>query len=227
MKYFNITGMAKKVILCRRNKKCPYRCGNTGRGEQPRNNERVKHIITGLLPFLQDERRYKAMNREELIKKLDTVIHNLNEDGLSFMYNLIGDMNEIEKYNINTTPDRVIQIKLLEAEEAEHERASRKEKQHAENMKMMAEEIMNRNEAIASLTGKDKTFWEKIEKIGKMDIGRYHMNCSQIMLIARLFDNNYIDASYSTFCYGFHQGMRYMKNQSKKRKSLGGNNYTQ
>lgn len=84
MKYFNITGMAKKAILCQRSKKCPYRCGNTGRGEQPRNNERVKHIITGLLPFLQDERRYKAMNqngfslniREELLQKLYDIVNN-------------------------------------------------------------------------------------------------------------------------------------------------------
>ena len=167
------------------------------------------------------------MNREELIKKLDTVIHNLNEEGLSLMYRLMGDMHEIKKYNINTTPEQVALIKQQEKEQAALEAAERKEKEHNEYMQRTAEKIEERKKAIASLTGKDKTFWEKIKKIGKMDIGRYHMNCSQIMLIARLFDNNYIDASYSAFCYGFHQGMRYMKNQSKKRKSLGGNNYTQ
>lgn len=166
------------------------------------------------------------MNQEELVQKLDIVIHNLNEDGLSLMYNLMGDMHEIEKYNINTTPEQVSKIKLQEAEEAAREAAAKKEKQHADNMKRMAEEIRAREEAIESLTGKDKKLWDKIEKVKKIDIGRYCMNCSQIMLIAKLFNNNYIDASYSTFCYGFHQGMQYMKNQSKKRKSLGVNHST-
>lgn len=166
------------------------------------------------------------MNQEELVKKLETVIRNLNEDGLSLMYNLMGDMHEIKKYNINTTPEQVAQIKQQEAEAAAREAADRKEKQNAEYMKRMAEEIRAREEAIESLTGKDKEFWDKIEKVKKIDIGRYCMNCSQIMLIAKLFNNNYIDASYSTFCYGFYQGMQYMKNQSKKRKSLGVNHST-
>lgn len=166
------------------------------------------------------------MNQEELVQKLDIVIHNLNEDGLSLMYKIMGDLHEIKKYNINTTPEQIAQIKQQEAEEAARKDADRNEKQHAEHMKRMAEKIKIRDKAIASLTGKDKTFWDKIEKVKKMDIGRYCMDFSQIMLITRLFDNNYINASYSTFCYGFHQGMQYMKNQSKKRKSLGGNHST-
>ena len=159
------------------------------------------------------------MNQEELVKKLETVIRNLNEDGLSLMYNLMGDMHEIKKYNINTTPDQVAQIKQQEAEAAAREAADRKEKQNAEYMRIMAEKIKARNEAISSLTGKDKAFWNKIEKVKKMNIERYCMNYWQSILIAKLFENNYLDASYSAFCYGFHQGMQYMKNQSKKRKS--------
>lgn len=159
------------------------------------------------------------MNQEELVQKLDIVIHNLNEDELSLLYNLMGYMHEIKKYNINTTPEQVAQIKQQEAEEAAREEADRNEKQHAEHMKRMAEKIKARDKAIASLTGKDKTFWDKIEKVKKMDIGRYCMETWQAILIAKLFDNNYLDASYSAFCYGFHQGMQYMKNRSKKRKS--------
>lgn len=159
------------------------------------------------------------MNQEELMQKLNIVIHNLNEDGLSLMYKIMGDLNEIKKYNINTTPEQIAQIKQQEAEEAARKDADRNEKQHAEHMKRMAEKIKARDKAIASLTGKDKIFWDKIEKVKKMDIGRYCMETWQAILIAKLFDNNYLDASYSAFCYGFHQGMQYMKNRSKKRKS--------
>lgn len=166
------------------------------------------------------------MNQKELVQKLDIVIHNLNEDGLSLMYNLMGDMHEIEKYNINTTPEQVSQIKLQEAEEAAREAAAKKEKQHADNMKRMAEEVKARKEAIESLTGKEKAFWDKIEKVGKMNISRYSMKYWQSMLIANIYYNNYLNAGYATFCYGFHQGMQYMKNQSKKRKSLGVNHST-
>ena len=34
------------------------------------------------------------MNHEELMKKLDTVICNLNDDGLALMYYFIGDMHD-------------------------------------------------------------------------------------------------------------------------------------
>lgn len=160
------------------------------------------------------------MNQKELVKKLDTVIHNLNEDGLSLMYGLMGDIHKIEKYNINTAPEQVAQIKLQEAEAAAREAAAKKEKQHADNMKKMAEEIRAREEAIESLTGKERDFWDKIEKVEKMNIGHYVMRSWQSMLIAKIYKNNYLNASYETFCYGFHQGMQYMKNQSKKHKKF-------
>ena len=48
------------------------------------------------------------------------------------------------------------------------------------------------------------------------------MTWSQCELIARLYENNCINASYNNFCYGFYQGMQYTKNQAKKkRKELG------
>lgn len=162
------------------------------------------------------------MNQTELVQKLDIVIHNLNEEGLSLMYRLMGDMHEIKKYNINTTPEQVALIKQQEKEQAALEAFERKEKEHKEYMQRMAEEIEERKKAIASLTGKDRIFWEKIEKVQKMNIGRYCMTWSQRELIARLYKNNYINASYNDFCYGFYQGMQYMKNQAKKkRKELG------
>lgn len=131
------------------------------------------------------------MNHEELMKKLDTVICNLNDDGLALMYYFIGDMHEIEKYNINTSSDR---LEEMEAEE-------RKKKA-----------------AISSLTGKERKFWDKIEKVCKMDISRYTMKTWQTMLLAKIYNNNYLDASYKTFCFGFHQGLKYAENRMKTQK---------
>lgn len=159
-----------------------------------------------------------VIDETELVQKLENVIHNLNAEGLSLMYRLMGNMHEIKKYNINTTPEEVTQIKQQEKEQEALKTAEREERMHKEYMQRMAEKIAKREEEIASLTGKEKRFWDKIEKVKKMNIGRYCMEWWQCELIFRLYNNNYLNASYDEFCYGFHQGMQYMKNQAKKRK---------
>lgn len=157
------------------------------------------------------------MNHEELLKKVETVIHHLNDDGLNFMYYLVGDMHEIEKFNINTTPERVAKIKKQEADKAELEEIEEKKKQKRDSMVRMEKQIGARQEMIVALTGKERIFWNKIEKVQKMSaISRYCMKTWQVLLIAKLYDNKYLDASYSCFCYGFHQGMQYMKNRARK-----------
>ena len=109
------------------------------------------------------------MNHEELMKKLDTVICNLNDDGLALMYYFIGDMHEIEKYNINTSSDRLEEIKLLEKrQDAKEEEVKQKRK-----LEEMEAEERKKKAAISSLTGKERKFWDKIEKVCKMDISRY------------------------------------------------------
>lgn len=159
------------------------------------------------------------MNRTELVKELDTVIQNLNDEGLTFMYKIVGGMHEIEKYNINTAPEQVLQIKQWERKLAVLKYAEREEKKHEEYMQRMREEIEDRKKMIASLTGKEKVFWDKIEKVKKMNIHHYVMSSWQTELIAKIYKNNYLNASYETFCYGFHQGMMYMKNLHKKNKT--------
>ena len=154
------------------------------------------------------------MNREEMTEKLNTVISNLNEDGLALMYYFIGDMHENEKYNVNTSADRLKEIKLLEKrQDAEEEKAKQKRKLEEEE----AEE--NRKKAIiSSLAGKERKFWDKIEKVYKMDISQYTMKSWQAMLLAEIYNNNYLDASYETFCFGFHQGLKYAENRMKTQK---------
>ena len=155
------------------------------------------------------------MEQAELVQKLDTVIRNMNVEGLELMYRLMGDMHENKKYNINTTPEQVAEIKRQEAEKEARESAERKKRERIEYVDKMAKEIKNREDTIGALTGKERAFWNKIEKVKKMDISRYVMKWWQIELIAKLYNNNYINAGYTEFCYGFYQGMQYIKNQAK------------
>lgn len=157
------------------------------------------------------------MKRAELVQKLDTVIHNMNVEGLELMYRLMGDMHENKKYNINTTPEQVAEIKKQEAEKEARESAERKNREQIEYMDKMAKEIKKREDTIGALTGKEKVFWDKIEKVKKMDISRYVMKWWQVELIARLYNNNYINASYNEFCYGFYQGMQHMRIRQKNK----------
>lgn len=154
------------------------------------------------------------MNREEMTEKLNTVISNLNDDGLALMYYSIGDMHEIEKYNINTSSDRLEEIKLLEKrQDAKEEEVKQKRK-----LEEMEAEERKKKAAISSLTGKERKFWDKIEKVCKMDISRYTMKAWQAMLLAEIYNNNYLDASCETFCFGFHQGLKYAENRMKTKK---------
>lgn len=84
--------------------------------------------------------------------------------------------------------------------------------------KRMQEEYERRKDAVASLEGREKVFWRKIEQIQKMDISRYCMKASDVFFLAELYNNNLFNASYSIFCFGFYQGMRYLKNQARKSK---------
>ena len=154
------------------------------------------------------------MDHKELIEKLNTVINNLNDEGLILINYLVGDMHKVEKYNITTSSERISEIK---AEEAER-RAEKKEAKEKAMYKRMREEVKERKNKIASLEGREKVFWRKIERIQKMDISRYNMKTSDVYFMAELYKNNLINASQSIFYFGFYQGMRYLKNQARKSK---------
>ena len=66
------------------------------------------------------------MQQTELIAKLEHTIHSVNEKGLRAIICLIGDIEEIEKYNINTTKERLEQIRE-EEQQAEMERKAQEE----------------------------------------------------------------------------------------------------
>lgn len=158
------------------------------------------------------------MQREELEQKWQSTIQNLNIEGLRLIDKLMDGIAEMEEYNINTTEERKEEIKQEQkarAERQEEERRAKAKKAYFDNM---SKEIAERKEKIAAFSGRERIFWDKIEKVKSMDISRYCMVYWQTKLMADLYNNNYINASYNEFCYGFYQGMQYMKNQKKKAK---------
>ena len=77
------------------------------------------------------------MHQAEVIKKLEHAIHNVNEQGLETIIHFISDMEKCELYNINTTKERLEQIKAKEEQE-EAERRNRPNTYKAnETMKML------------------------------------------------------------------------------------------
>lgn len=158
------------------------------------------------------------MEREETIKQMEHMLHNLNMEGLKLIRKLIGNMDEIEKYNVNTTPERFAEIERLQAEKDAAERIEREKRTKEQHFQYMKEQAKKRRERIAGLTGKEKSFYSKIEKVRDMNISRYTMTYGEVMLLSELHGNSALNASYDTFCYGFYKGMQYLKNQQKNQK---------
>lgn len=64
------------------------------------------------------------------------------------------------------------------------------------------------------LTGRDKKMMELIETV---DSGRYCIGVYEVMLLADIYDNNMIDASYDLFRYGFLKGQMALKAELKRK----------
>lgn len=145
------------------------------------------------------------MQRENLEQKWQATIQNLNIEGLQLIDKLMGGISEMEEYNINTTEERKAEIKQEREARAARQEEERRANAEKEYFARMRKNIAEREAKIASLTGRERIFWDKIMKVKKMGIDKYCMKYWQTVLIADLFNNNYINASYNEFCYGFYR----------------------
>lgn len=92
-----------------------------------------------------------------------------------------------------------------------------------ENSTYKQDLIAEYKEKYGALTEHEKEFLEKVEEVKQMeDVEPYEIDWVQIMLIRKLYKNNYLDAAGNEFYYGFYQGMQYMKNRQKKQKGAAG-----
>lgn len=148
-------------------------------------------------------------NKEKLIE----MINNLNENGIELMLKCFNGINENEKYNINTTTERLAEIQRIEKQKEEQEKAIRE----AEIEKALRERARaNRERATAirdSLTGRDKRLIETVEKVKP---GDYNMYSHELMIFADIHNNNLINGSTDIFNYGFLKGQRAEKARQKR-----------
>jgi hypothetical protein len=145
-------------------------------------------------------------NKELLIQ----MINSLNDDGIGLLSWLFGDFDKIEEYNNNTTNERIQEIRQNEIME-EKQRDIEKEKTAYENAR---KEYDRQIKFKASLTGKEKHLIEKIEKV---NLGRYDMSCWELMLLANVYNNNLINGSMDIFRYGFMKGQKAEKEKIQNR----------
>lgn len=75
------------------------------------------------------------MQREELIRKWTEELQNANLEWLELMTKLFGGISNIEKYNVSTTPERIEEIKALEAQQEAEKKAKREQEQAEERRK--------------------------------------------------------------------------------------------
>lgn len=65
------------------------------------------------------------MDREKVIRKWVEELNNTNNEGLELLTKLFGGISRNERYNINTTPERIKELKAIKAQEEEKERLDR------------------------------------------------------------------------------------------------------
>ncbi|MBR5129218.1 MAG: hypothetical protein IKU67_04095 [Firmicutes bacterium] len=67
------------------------------------------------------------MHHVEMIQKIENTVNNVNDTGLELIIRFIGGMEDVEKYNVNTTPERIEQIKAEEEQKAVEEKVKKEQ----------------------------------------------------------------------------------------------------
>lgn len=155
------------------------------------------------------------MSSREII---DNMLQNLNENGLSLLANLFGDMDTKERYNKNTTPERLEELKQIEEIEqqrVDQEKAEIKADLEKSSYKNARVEHKRQQEFKALLIGKEKEFYELTDSVEYND--RYGLKYWELMLLANTYNNSLLDGSHDIFRYGFLKGRRAERAMTKKR----------
>lgn len=154
-------------------------------------------------------------NRE----KLDNVLNNINEQGMELLVYLFGDMDKKERYNKRTSLERIAELDELQRQKDEE-----LERTHKEDRLNHAEAEYDRQEASkAALMGREKKFFDTIEDAKKNIPDRYWFSHNEMLLLASVYNNNFINTSMDIFAYGFLKGQRAERAKSKKKLGNQGN----
>jgi hypothetical protein len=149
------------------------------------------------------------MTNREIIENM---LQNLNENGLSHLANLFGDMDTKERYNKNTTQERLEELKQIE----EQKENQRKINYENESMKKAGEEYDRIKTSKSALMGREKHFFEQIEGVKVSE--RYYMKYWELSLLYDIYNNNLINGCLAIFKYGLLKGQRAEQNRRRSKK---------
>lgn len=62
-----------------------------------------------------------------------------------------------------------------------------------------------------------KNFEKTIEAAEKVDVGNYDLRLNEIIALAKMYNNNFINGSFTLFRIGFLKGQRAEKARQKKK----------
>lgn len=152
-------------------------------------------------------------NRDLLIH----TINNLNDHGIDLLFSLFRDCEKMEKYHINTTPERLAELQEIEKQQAEQENAKREADRNRISYEAAKRSLERQKEFKASLTGKEKRFYEVINSVKDTFENRYGMECWELLLLSDTYSNNLLNGSVDIFWYGFIKGQKAERNKQKAR----------
>jgi len=154
------------------------------------------------------------MKEEEFIN----VIRNSNEEGLRFLTAACKAVGGMERYNKDTTPERLAEIQQIEKEQEEQRNTQFKAERERAYHEASKAEYERQIEFMASLTGREKRFFEIIDgiKIGK-SLG---LAPWQLRLLVETYDNNLVNGSFEIYKYGYLHGQHAERNTQKKSKKV-------
>ena len=61
-----------------------------------------------------------------------------------------------------------------------------------------------------------KNFEKMIEDAEKVDVGNYDLRCDELIALAKMYNNNFLNGSFILFKIGFLKGQRAEKARQKK-----------
>lgn len=143
-------------------------------------------------------------------ERLLQAIENLNESGLELVLSAVEIFSQNEKYNRNTSRERLEELQKIHTEEERH---SEEEKNRLLFERAQAE-CERQREFKASLVGREKHFFDVLEYVHIPD--RYDMKYWEMMLLTDTYNNSLLDGLHYILNYGFMKGQRAEKNRAKK-----------
>jgi hypothetical protein len=145
------------------------------------------------------------------------IIRNTNENGLRFLTAAFKAVDGMERYKKDTTPERLAELQRIAKEQEEQRQAQFKTERENAYLEASKAEYKRQKEYLASLTGREKRFFEIIDGVKiERSLG---LAPWQLRLLIEAFDNSLVDGSFEIYKYGYLHGQEAEKKQTEEKQT--------